>query len=906
MPTYYVAPTGSDLLNDGSLGAPFKTIAHVLGCDGSSNYTLIDSTTIYLAAGNHEIAANTPIVVSGKQNIIVRSVPGAVAKVTSHAGKVFDFTACPGLVLADFEFASDAAATELIKITNCNLSKLSGLKTTSISLSNGSNTLKCIDLVNTATEISHCSFSGITSSAELQVIAVDNASTANINNCSISACTGTTTYGVIVQPNNLTVTLSQYSCATLGGSSYGVYFDLGGMVTDVLLDNLTISGCTFGVYGKNNVLTHADKVRVRRFEIFSCRYGIVFEACCGSVYNGVMAKSNFGLYARTGSDQIKCYNNIFYQIKDLFSLSSTAAIRASDSSEVDVSYCDFYECSTYFQEASNGSIIRSAYIRFTNPRFTDADNDDYSLIDTSPLVDVGLAPDYEIVGAAADMGKYDIDRLIPTDEIGNLSLKLITRTYRAYDIGQINVQPLITAILKEVDPDIVVREGSSINDLMVKPHGIMYQRLLNTLMMMMRNQSILAADYMTSAELEPFAANYFVTRQAGTLALVTARVYLSQAVNIVISPVDVFTTDAGLRFYPRQYVAMSRNEVLNNLEGQYFFVDVPLEAENLGVAYNITSGQVTGWLGKPDVAVSITNLSDAYPAKDPEDNQGLTDRTRFSIGNRSLVTGIGIRALMGEYYPELSRAVVIGAGDVEMVRDIFHNVHFNGKTDVYVSATDRAESRFDLLNAQAATIFNRTTIGNVPIILVKELRVLDPSTGEPTDIVVPTNKYSISVAVPDDRYSLYESLTLNLDANYQHQNLRITFDWAPQILLVHNYCQDKDNRVVCEDMRVKHLTPVYLSFNVNYKAVLEIDETLTMSDMKDFINNFPPEQEFQVSDLIDMMYQHSADFVEQPVVVTATYYHPTGIVEVKDFENTLTIPRTYGYIAGDISLTNIG
>jgi len=896
-----------DLVGTGGLEAPFRTIAHALGMSNTPNYVLMSSTFIKLFPGNH-VVDQTLIPGNNARNIAIQAFGTGVTIQQNFDGKLMNFTECEGLQLEGFDVIPKSSQDGTIKITNCNLSKISAVTFKDLALTTGLATgAKLIKLVNTVTEITHLTVSDVACPVgELTVVSADVGTDLKMDNFSISGVSSALTRCIDVGPNNLSVSLDNGSIVGIVGTNgaYGMSMDFGGTATQLLMDEMTIRSCQYGVYLKNNPASHVTGLRVRRTDFALCQYPVLFEAAHGSVYNCVMAKSNFGISARTNSN-IDCYNNIFYKITDSWSLGNTAAIRSADSSEVSVSYCAFYMNTTIYQEANNGSILRNDYIRFINPQFTDEAVHDYSLVDTSPLVDSGRPVDYPIDGAVIDIGKYDTDRLIPSDEAAALAAKIVTRTWRKYDLGRINVQALVTAIMQEVDPTLIPQEGTTINDLMIKPHGILYQRLVDSIMLIARNQSILAADMMAGQELESFSANYYVTRIRGTLATVTVRIYFDTPTAVLVTPQDIFSSQSGLRFYPRQYIQLTSGEMSMNIEGTKYFVDVPLEAENFGTDWNVASGAITQWLGQPDVVSSLTNLIDAYPGRDEESSEELIARITWTIGNRTLVNEVGIPAIIAESFPEVMRTQVIGADDPEMTRDYFHGVHFYGKTDVYLSATELALARFDILSAEASTELSRTTIGDVPIIDIVELRVLDPDTGEATDLVVPRNKFAINTGIAENRFSMYENLTLTLDPTYVGTDLRLAFKWSPEIIPVHNFAQSPAQRVVCESMRIKHLYPVFLSFNLTYKAVIEIDEALALTEIRNYINRFPVAQEFQVSDMIDIMYRHGVDFVEQPVTVEARFWHPTGVTEYQYFINTMTIPRTYGYIAQDIILTLI-
>ena len=899
MPTYYVSKSGNDLTGDGSQTSPFASLEHALGLT-LDEVTLIDSTLIYIMEGIYDITQSLnpdPV-----QNLAVRAYPGADVTLNRafDSGPLFEITELPRFRLADLTISSDYDFETLIKITNSNLAEVFNITIKDIDIQSPTHATKSVfSFLNTHSYMGFCKVTDCSFPAQ-DVVIIDqvNASNVTYEHSSISNISAKNVKGFYCRPGNLVATLDtiDFNNLTAEVSSVGVDLAFATNTIDILLDNFIIHHVGIGIRLQNNLSSHTDHVRLRRGEIYEALEGVNSIASGAKLYNCVIANCTQGIFARTSS-RLNTFNNILYN--------NSVALRAVESSEIRVNYTALYSNDSDFEESGAGVIFRQEFVRFINPKFVDADNYDFQLMEDSPLIDIGTDVDYSVEGTAVDIGKYDIDRLIPPTELEALTAKLVTRTYRPEILGSIDAQALLADIIADVAPEVNVREGSAVNDLLVKPHALLYQRFINSFMVMARNQSVLAAEFMSMDELDAFAANHYVERIQGSLALATVRIYVTEPIALVITPEDIFTAEGNRRYYSRQYIQISSGEMLFNREGELFFVDVPVEAETFGSEYNVTSGDINTWLGAPDVVSYVSNPNDGVDARDVEDNEDLIRRTVFSIGNRSLVNALGISAILREEFPELVRVVPIGAGDPEMKRDILAGFHVYGKTDIYISAIDVTTNFIDILNVSEETILNRTSMGNLPLLDILSIEIVDPVTGEPTGVILSPTDYQLISENPDDRFSAHESLKLQLIPEVTGTDIRMTFRWSPQILTVENFCQSDEARVLCEDVRIKHLVPVFISFNVNYKAMGTLDEDKIITELKDWVNNFQPEEEFHVSDIIDTLYRHGADFVEQPLMVEATYMHQDGSVETQFFKNINTIPRIYGYLADQITLTKL-
>ena len=228
----------------------------------------------------------------------------------------------------------------------------------------------------------------------------------------------------------------------------------------------------------------------------------------------------------------------------------------------------------------------------------------------------------------------------------------------------------IDARLKQAFPELAVRSGDAIADLVMKTTALLWDPLVRETTRVKRNLSFKDPETLTLEESEALGANLFAERQTGEYARGQVRIFFSQPQNSTVTSVNYTTSRGGLRYFPT-YVQTIRTEemALNQAgDGTYYF-DINLRAEEPGEEYNIGIGEMVS-IANVEAAVRVTNLKRFRYGAPEESSVEFVERAQQQLTEKSLVTLRGVAAQLTASFPDLRRLNVVGFGDPEMNRDV--------------------------------------------------------------------------------------------------------------------------------------------------------------------------------------------------------------------------------------------
>jgi len=265
--------------------------------------------------------------------------------------------------------------------------------------------------------------------------------------------------------------------------------------------------------------------------------------------------------------------------------------------------------------------------------------------------------------------------------------------------------PIITFIqarLQEANPAFDTRQGSAHYDLFVQPQEFMLQPLNDYMSQRRVGQSVRqmlldptpdTPTTFASSDVDDLASNFYITRDQGSLAFTTARVYYITPKALSFPALTAQFTAGSLNFFNSTDFTLSAADMALQSDGSLFYADIPVQSEAAGSQYNVDPGSITAILNDPD-AVRVTNLFKAVDGLPAQTNTQLLNQIPNSIGVRDLETDKGINAILNQNFPFLQQIVPIGMGDPEMQRDIQYNIHTGAKTDVYLKTPNLTTGTF--------------------------------------------------------------------------------------------------------------------------------------------------------------------------------------------------------------------
>ena len=262
---------------------------------------------------------------------------------------------------------------------------------------------------------------------------------------------------------------------------------------------------------------------------------------------------------------------------------------------------------------------------------------------------------------------------------------------------------------------------SAMRDLVVRAFTVMATPLRREVAGIKTAQSLNNYASMTRDEVNALLGNYFTALRDGGIAQGIARMYFPSPQSISVSPTTQFSAGSGLNFFPSIVQTISSTQMSFQQEGELYYLDVVLEAEGAGDAYNIDVDSISTVEGITGVT-RVTNQRKFVSGLDEETKEEGVARAAQSITIRNLITKRGVEFVLPENFPSVDTLQVIGKGDDEMDRDIINGpvtvssipggfkgqtspdlafgefIHIGGKTDIYIYQPSPDEEDIDIEN----------------------------------------------------------------------------------------------------------------------------------------------------------------------------------------------------------------
>jgi hypothetical protein len=255
--------------------------------------------------------------------------------------------------------------------------------------------------------------------------------------------------------------------------------------------------------------------------------------------------------------------------------------------------------------------------------------------------------------------------------------------------------------MQEFDPEYELREGTAFTELFIQPQALIVQPVREEANDIFINQSlkrILELDdpdsYPTDA-VDAIVENYYVFRRTGNKSGGIVRLLFQEPKEFnYIAGALTFTSVAGFLYTNRNTVSISEQLMSSQLDQEFYYVDVEIEAELEGEDYDANPNEIIA-TSDPD-AIRVFNSAVISGGVNRETNTEYINRAQRSIGERSLNTGKGANAVFFETFgSQLNELQLIGFGDPEMMRDIIFNYHIGGRVDAWVKTPRILDGSFD-------------------------------------------------------------------------------------------------------------------------------------------------------------------------------------------------------------------
>lgn len=253
----------------------------------------------------------------------------------------------------------------------------------------------------------------------------------------------------------------------------------------------------------------------------------------------------------------------------------------------------------------------------------------------------------------------------------------------------------------------------------------------------------------------------------------------------------------------------------------------------------------------------------------------------------------------------------------------------------------------DIIEEARSSTRSAFTITDVPVMDVTSIEVLDPISGEPTGEELDATggfgaggfgaggfgvgsrpDYTLVVAEPTLRHSQREDSYIEFRAANLGLAVRVNYQYADAIEALQAYVDDRNNQTEAASLLIRHFIPVFVDAPsaIAYTIPASTSATAISSDemaqlVKDFIDGISEGEPLELSDIVDLMYNNGATFVDLSDLQamrgsinhhdgTVEYAVPTeaGSMEIPDEDipdptDKPLSPRIARFIARDITMT---
>ena len=229
---------------------------------------------------------------------------------------------------------------------------------------------------------------------------------------------------------------------------------------------------------------------------------------------------------------------------------------------------------------------------------------------------------------------------------------------------------LAKQILEAQFPDLDLREGTGLRDLVLRPTSYAFALLKKATDYYFANNTLAGVNDTTDTEIiDDLLSNWFMYRHTGTNAVIAARLYFAAQKNVTLPASTYFSPDNSLRFFPSSTQTYNASAMSWDSYSNEWYLDVQLTGESAGTTYNIGSGSLL-YFGNFDpyfLHAEINYLSQS--ATDAETNTSFISRSQSAISTRNLINIPSVTSNLQAEFNTLTRIQTVGMGDSDMIRD---------------------------------------------------------------------------------------------------------------------------------------------------------------------------------------------------------------------------------------------
>lgn len=234
------------------------------------------------------------------------------------------------------------------------------------------------------------------------------------------------------------------------------------------------------------------------------------------------------------------------------------------------------------------------------------------------------------------------------------------------------------------------QKGTIIDELAVKPTGLVLSDFYNTLAKQRRVNDITNWKNMTEDEIDFFGNKFFMPRIVGDYSYGTARIWFDQKKDILFTSSSFFSSTGGLKYIPVQLGLVNSGSFVRSTDRfALYYVDIPIIAVSKGDVYNLNPGELNQLSGINFTYKMTSNPEPIRNGLASENNEQYYNRLLYTINDRSMMNKRSVFARLPEFFPTIRSMHIASPGDRYMQRDLVEavdisepkgSVDFLGKT----------------------------------------------------------------------------------------------------------------------------------------------------------------------------------------------------------------------------------
>lgn len=457
----------------------------------------------------------------------------------------------------------------------------------------------------------------------------------------------------------------------------------------------------------------------------------------------------------------------------------------------------------------------------------------------------------------------------------------------------IEAEQFSRSYLSSFYPDLDLREGVALNDLVIRPTATLIAMVNKGLSVYFSNNNVDGiTDETPQSDVDRILSNFFITRNSGTTAIVRARLYfLSNNRDIYIAQSNNFSIDNSTFFTPQKDEYIPSSSLIYDADLDEYYVDINLESSVEDSSADVGSGDLIYHTNVDPYFVQAKILYQIRKPIQTETNTQMVTRARTAISTRNLINNPSILSAITSTFNYFTKIVPVGMGDPEMFRDLIevidpfdvpnpNKVNVGGKVDVYVNCDVDTHVKQYTVDSNGVVYIEADGISEEYVVFSLDRATLDQRAAEGlTDTVDEGEVFTVE-------FGGYVENALTATTSWQplgdfndvglslKQVIKVQFTDVPGtatktvsfsmrrvngLMSLQNYLDDTASRVVCADYLARCLEFYHLTVNVTkVNASLTADQQETCKGIvQTYLASLQPGDELVVSNLVQTLVSES-------------------------------------------------